>query len=45
MTEQERKNLEKKSASANDLLNSLMIGEIHKEDLSEEVRAKLKELL
>ena len=45
MTEQERKNLEKKSASANDLLNSLIIGEIHKEDLPEEVRAKLKELL
>ncbi len=45
MTEQERKNLEKKSASANDLLKSLMIGEIHKEDLSEEVRTKLKELL
>ena len=45
MTEQERKNLEKKSASANDLLKSLQIGEIHKEDLSDELRAQLKALL
>ncbi len=45
MTEQERKKLQQKSASANDLLQSLINGEIHKEDLSEEVRAQLKELL
>lgn len=45
MTEQERKNKEKKSASANELLRSLMNGEIHKEDLPEDVREKLKEWL
>ncbi|MEI6335624.1 MAG: ATP-binding domain-containing protein [Methylococcaceae bacterium] len=45
MTEQERKNLDQKSASANDLLQSLKIGELHKEDLSEELREQLKALL
>lgn len=45
MTEQERKKLQKKSASVDDLIQSLMNGEIHKEDLSEEARAKLKALL
>jgi superfamily I DNA and RNA helicase len=45
MTEQERKKLQKKSASVDDLIQSLMNGEIHKEDLSEEARTKLKELL
>lgn len=45
MTEQERKKLEKKSASVDDLIQSLMNGEIHKEDLSEDIREKLKALL
>ncbi len=45
MTKQERKNISRKTASAKDLLKSLMDGEIHKEDLSEELREKLKELL
>ena len=46
MTEQERKKLEIKSASANDLLQSLINGEIHKEDLPDDIREKLiKELL
>ena len=45
MTEQERKKLEKKSESLDDLIKSLMNGDIHKEDLPEDTRAKLKELL
>ena len=45
MTEQERKKLQKKSASVDDLIHSLLSGEIHKEDLPEDARAKLKELL
>lgn len=45
MTRQERRRLEKKSASAKDLLQSLMGGEIHKEDLPKDLREKLKELL
>ena len=45
MTVQERKNLQRKSASIEDLIQGLMRGEIHKEDLSEETRARLKELL
>ena len=45
MTEQERKKLEIKSASANDLLQSLINGEIHKEDLPDDIRTQLKELL
>jgi len=45
MSEQERKNLQRKSASVNELIHSLLNGEIHKEDLSEEQRNKLKELL
>jgi superfamily I DNA and RNA helicase len=45
MTAQERKKLEIKSASANDLLQSLINGEIHKEDLPDDIRTQLKELL
>ena len=45
MTAQQRKLLQSKSASAQDLFESLARGDIHKEDLSEELRAKLKELL
>lgn len=45
MSEQERKILQRKSATVDDLIQSLMNGEIHKEDLSEEQRNKLKELL
>ena len=45
MSVQERKNLEKKSASLEDLLASLINGDLHKEDLPEEVREQLKQLL
>jgi superfamily I DNA and RNA helicase len=45
MSEQERKKIKSKSSAAKDLLDGLKKGEIHKEDLSEEVRAGLKELL
>ncbi len=45
MTAQERKKLEIKSATANDLLQSLINGEIHKEDLPDDIRKQLKELL
>jgi superfamily I DNA and RNA helicase len=45
MTEQERKKLEKKTASLAEIVQSLMNGEMHKEDLSEEVREQLKALL
>lgn len=45
MSEQERKNLESKSASLEGLLQSLTNGDIHKEDLPEDIRIKLKELL
>ena len=45
MTELERNKLQKKSASVDDLIQSLINGEIHKEDLSEEARQRLKELL
>jgi superfamily I DNA and RNA helicase len=45
MSKQEREKLQKKSASLDDLIQSLTNGEIHKEDLSEESRNKLKDLL
>ena len=45
MSVQERKNLDKKSASLEDLLASLLNGDLHKEDLPEEVRQQLKQLL
>ena len=45
MSMQERKNLDKKSASLEDLLASLLNGDLHKEDLPEEVRQQLKQLL
>ncbi len=45
MSVQERKSLDKKSASLEDLLASLRNGDLHKEDLPEEVRQQLKQLL
>jgi len=45
MSEQERKNLKRKSATVDELIQSLMSGEIHKEDLSDEQRNRLKQLL
>lgn len=45
MTEQERKKLQRKSDSLEDLIKSLNSGEIHKEDLPEDVREELKRLL
>jgi len=45
MSEQERKNLETKSASLEGVLRGLINGDIHKEDLPEDIRIKLKELL
>lgn len=45
MTADERRNVDKKSASLQDLLQSLLKGEIHKEDLPEDVREALKNLL
>ena len=45
MSEQERKKLQKKSASVSELIQSLMDGEIHKEDLPEDLRRQLKDLL
>ncbi len=45
MSMQERKNLDKKSASLEDLLASLLNGDLHKEDLPEEMRQQLKQLL
>jgi superfamily I DNA and RNA helicase len=45
MSKQERDKLQKKSASIDDLIQSFMNGEIHKEDLPEESRNKLKDLL
>ena len=45
MSDEERRRIQKGSSLADVLAQSLMNGEIHKEDLSEEIRAKLKELL
>jgi superfamily I DNA and RNA helicase len=45
MTELERKKLQEKTASIENLVDSLIKGEIHKEDLSEDIRAKLRALL
>jgi superfamily I DNA and RNA helicase len=45
MSRQEREKLQKKSASVNELIQSLMNGEIHKEDLPEDLREQLKRLL
>jgi len=45
MSQQERRNLDNKSASLEGLLHSLTNGDIHKEDLPEDIRIKLKSLL
>ena len=45
MTIQERKKLEKKSESLKDIIDSLLKGEIHREDLPFDIREALKSLL
>lgn len=45
MSEQERRNKDNKTASLTDLHDSLLNGDIHKEDLPEEIRTALKDLL
>lgn len=45
MTEQERKKIKRKDQALLDLVSDLASGKIHKEDLNEQARIKLRELL